>query len=1138
VTVLFADVTGSTELGERLDPERFREVMDAYFDAMRGEIEAEGGTVEKFIGDAVMAAFGVPVAHEDDPARALRAARRMLSRLDLVNADLAATHGVTLRIRIGVNTGEVLATVDPRPGEPMVTGDAVNAAARLQSAAEPGEVVASERTALAVRGFRFEDLGSLELRGKAEGVRAFRVVGEPPLVQERGLPGLRAPMIGRDAELALLETIYERAAAEGRPSLVTIYGDAGVGKSRLTAEFVARVERWTPPPTVVRGRCLPYGDGVTYWPLAEILKATAGVLDSDPPELALEKIRKAGRELLTADVSPDPERATAALAYTVGLEDPGYAFSAMEPRRVRSEVLAAWRAFFSALADEAPVVAVIEDVHWADPAMLDLLEDLAERARGPAIFVCPARPELASNRPAWGGGTRNSSSISLEPLSAADADRLVGLLLSIEDFPARIHDRILERAEGNPFFLEEIIRHLIDRGLIARARERWVATTDIEDVEIPDTVQGVLAARVDLLGEREKRAIQFAAVVGRVFWPGPVGVLSGLDADGVLAALEELEQRDLVLSRLGSAVQGEPEFIFKHVLTRDVAYESLPRRERSRAHAAAADWIEAIAGGRRAEFAELLAYHYEEAYRSERDHVRREAARLEDLRSRAFETLLLASEDARRRYAARKATSLAERALALVDDPLRRARALEQVGIVAMNDYQGQVAWESLREAVELRVVHAPEDRLAIAHACARAVEIPLRWPGSMRDFPTEEEVQRYLDIGFASVGDEDGWAHAALLTAKAFAPFGFGRGRPFTESEHLEARDAGERAAAMARRLGLPALESAALDGVSSALIDMGLYGDAEPVVERRLQVMEELDDPWELGDGYAMASWNRALRGAYRDAARLAWVGDERTAAEAPGVAMHCLAWAALAEFQLGNWSAVVDDILPRAEGYLGERREDPPYFVAHLVGAAALIHEARGESDRARHWAAILQRNTEALRTGVLMPGLMAVWFAWVLSRRGDHDGARNLIEQLRARPNVALARPFLDQVAAVARADAGEWDDVTAFLESSRAFAERGDLLALPAHLDRLEGRAALAAGDPERAIEMLSAASAALDGLGARWERACTDLSLAEAHLAAGRPGEARATLDRAVPVFEELRSLLEIDRSRELLSRL
>src|SRR5262249_48737459 len=267
--------------------------------------------------------------------------------------------------------------------------------------------------------------------------------------------GLSAPMVGRDPELQVLRTIYERVVRDGRPHLVTMYGDAGVGKSRLTREFVGWAESADPPAAVLRGRCLPYGDGITYWPLAEILKSHAGILDTDGPELAIEKVRKAGRELLTSEVSTDPERATAALAYTVGLEDPDISFANASPREIHDELHAAWRSFFTGLAADDPIVVVIEDIHWADPVLLELLDELADRIAGPALFVCPSRPDLTATHPTWGGGRRNMSSVALDPLTAEEADRLVRSLLTVDDLPADVRERILRRAEGNPFFLEE-----------------------------------------------------------------------------------------------------------------------------------------------------------------------------------------------------------------------------------------------------------------------------------------------------------------------------------------------------------------------------------------------------------------------------------------------------------------------------------------------------------------------------------------------------------------------------------------------------------------------------------------------------------------------------------------------------------
>ncbi len=1148
VTVLFADVTGSTGLGERLDAERLREVMDAFFSAMREEIEAEGGTVEKFIGDAVMAAFGVPAAHEDDPARALRAALRMRRRLDRLNEDLSRSHGVRLEMRTGINTGEVLAVTAPRPGEAMVTGDAVNAAARLEQAAEPGHVVVGERTARAARGFRFREEGPLELKGKAEPIRAFHLVEEEATEErERGIPGIRAPLVGRDAELDLLSTLYDRVVSERTPHLVTISGDPGVGKSRLTAEFLERVEGRQPSPTTVRGRCLPYGEGVTYWPLAEILKVMAGVLDTDPPELVLEKIQKVGRDLVTTDLAPDPERTIAALAYTMGVTAPGFAFAEMQPRQVRMETHGAWRSFFSALARRGPVVVVVEDIHWADPALLDLLEETADRVEGPVLFVCPARPELTDRRPEWGGGKRNYSSIFLAPLTSEDSARLVGLLLAVEELPGELRSRILERAEGNPFFLEEIIRQLIDAGGIVREADRWRAKPGVEEVTIPDTIQGVLAARIDLLVPEEKRALQAAAVVGRIFWTGAVGVV--VDGQGPPDAVDELlervERRELVLSRLSSSMAGEREYIFKHGLTRDVTYESLPRRDRAEAHARVARWIERTVGERRMEFVELLAHHFVEAHRGAAEGPRivtsrRGAAQgpeavvdvVEDLRSKAFEYLLLASGDARRKLVLAKAQRLAEQALTLATETLERSRALEALGAAYMNDYQGDLAWKHFTEAVDARLEAAPGDREAIARICAWAVEVTTRWPGSMTDIPTEELATRYMDVGFENVGKKDSPTLAHLLSLRAFWPFAFLRDRPFSDEELAKAIESGERANEMALRLNRPSLASAALDGVAGVFTALGLAEKGVRASERRVELIPKLEDPWELGDIYAGAAWNSYHMGRYRESFNYADAAMEQLPQDAHSMRLHCVAWRAMGRLRLGDWDGFFAD-LARAQEFMGERGAEPPYFAARPFAAAALVHEIQGNRAAADRFIALIQLIDE--RQGEAKATARDPWIAWTLARRGAFEEARSrlwkpLMERWRESfPVIMEARcDLLGEMEA--------WDEVPALLEQARAYAAEGGLVALPFFADRLEGRAALAAGRRLVAENTLKRSAEGFASLEATWEEARARLPLAEALLAARRIAEAREELGRAYPVFQRLSSARELGRCRDLLA--
>jgi class 3 adenylate cyclase/tetratricopeptide (TPR) repeat protein len=1117
VTVLFADVTGSTTLGEQLDPERLRSVMDTYFMAMREEIEAEGGTVEKFIGDAVMAAFGVPTAHEDDPARAMRAGLRMLGRLPRLNRTLESDHGVALQIRIGLHTGEVLATVDPQPGEAMVTGDAVNAAARLQSAAEPGELLASERTVQAARGFAVTDRGPLELKGKQERVRAFVVVEETG-GPTRGVPGFHAPMVGRDTELDVLRSVYERAEHDGRPHLVTIYGEAGVGKSRLTREFLAWASAQTPTPITLAGRCIPYGDGITYWPLAEILKTHASILDSDPTDLAIEKVRKAGRDLLTLEVSADPARATAALAYTIGLQDPDISFANLDPKDVRTEVHAAWRSFFTALGGEEPVVVVIEDIHWADPALLDLLDELTDRVQGSVVFLCPSRPDLTATRPGWGGGRRNTSSVALDPLTAEESHELIRLLLAVDDLPPSVHDRILERAEGNPFFLEEIIRRLVDGGLIERSGDRWRATEGIEEVEIPDTVQAVLAARIDLLDATDKRIGQAAAVVGRVFWPGPVADLTGASADDLDAALRRLEDRELILSRPGSSLAGQPEFIFKHILTRDVAYESLPRTERPRAHTTVGRWLERTAGDRAVEFAEVLAYHYATAAGLERD-----AGAIDpELRRAAVEWLIRASDDARRRFVLKKAERLAEEAVGLADDPLTRVDALSTLAEAFFSDYRGDLAWRYFREAALLRADTDPPDGRQVAYLAARACDITIRWPGSMSGLPPEAEVRALLDLGLAQVPEGDSEERVRLLGVRAGWLFSF-PGSDLGEPESTER--AGIEASEMALRLGLPNLASGVLDNAASGWAAEGNYARTLVLWERRGQVIPQVTDAFEIGDYWAMGAWMYYELGDYPAASRATADGQAAAAGlVGDNIHVHLDSWQVATLHRLGRWDEALE-WFSTVRALLDERRDRPPYFACHSYGAAAQIHTARGDLVQSDHLTQILA----PLLTGA--SGRLYPWLLRLHLLRGELDAARSL-----QRPSVwrVHAGDAYESESELVHA-IGDRDRAAALLPEMRRHAEETRAPSVLAFADRLEGRLATEEDDQPRAIERFAASIDRFEQLGVPWERALTMLDLGRAQLDAGRRDEARASLTRARDTFAQLGAVRDLAVAEELL---
>jgi len=1119
VSVLFADVTGSTTLGELLDPEQLREVMATYFGAMREEIEAEGGTVEKFIGDAVMAAFGVPAAHEDDPARALRAALRMRLRLDLVNTGLEATHGLTLRMRIGVNTGEVLASGGGAPGEPMVTGDVVNTAARLQSTAEPDEIIAAERTRRAVRGFRFGDRRELILKGKAEPVVASALLGGSG---EAANVGLSAPMVGRDAEMELLHTMFRRSASERRPHVVTIYGEPGVGKSRLTYEFVRRAEAYADAPVVVRGRCLPYGDGITYWPLSEILRAVAGIADTDPPTVALSKIRalKGSQAASTAD----PEHTPAALAFTMGLEDPDLPLSELEPKQVRQEIHAAWRAFFSDLATERPVIAVVEDIHWADPAMLDLLEELADRVEGGVSFICPARPELTGHRPDWGGGKRNYSAIALDPLGEQDADVLVRSLLDVEELPDAAYRRIVARADGNPFFLEEIVRQLVDNGAVSREGGRWHATGDVARIDIPDTVQGVLAARIDLLDPAHRRVLQAAAVVGRVFWPGAVDRLVNGQADELHDALVALEDRDLVRSRLSSSLAGESEFIFKHVLTRDVAYDTLPRRDRSAAHAAIATWLEETLGDRAREFLELLAFHWFEAHRAAASST---TAPLEALRQKAFRCSLQAAQDAGRRFALRRAERLSEQAIDLAATGRERSLAYEESGEAYFNGSDGDEAWRGFTSAVEAELGADVPDPVRVAYLCARAVAIPTRWPGSMRSSPEEPAVRRYLDLGLAHVPSGDSRERVKLLGAQGSWPFAFPT-MEFSDDDLDQIEGDGLEAAEIALRLDDADLASAALDQAASPALRRGRYGRALEIEARRLPLISRLRDPVEVGDVYAMMAWCSGEAGRWSDVVKYATEG-ERSVDVAINSRLHVLAWLTEGSFRVGDWDAAArsfDMVLDMLE----ERRDDPPYYVFNAYVIMTLIHTLRGERAHADRLMDLVQRVESAAshsgrRTWSYVNRLLVA--------RGELDEAWARFQRRPAGWRVAGAahlEAMCEWVPAARR-----WDQADDIVREVRAAAADGDLVGSRQFADRLAGLADCHAGNVEHGVLTLGRARDGFLEHGARWEGARIDLAIAEALTSTGLSHEQRARLEAACTLFDELGSVAELRRARSLI---
>lgn len=587
VTVLFADLVGFTSKSEQLDPEEVRALQAPYWARVKAEIERYGGTVEKFIGDAVMALFGAPVAHEDDPERAVRAALTIRDRI-------AQDDG--LQVRIAVTTGEALVALGARPaeGEGMASGDVVNTASRLQSAAPTNGILVDETTYRATApAIEYREAGPVQAKGKAEPVAVWEAVETRWRfgvdVDQRGA----ADLVGRSEEVDLLTDALTRARRERASQLVTLVGVPGIGKSRLVHELLRQVV--DPDPELIywrQGRSLPYGEGVTFWALGEMVKGHAGILESDDADEAERKLRAAVAEVISDQV--DVDWATEHLRPLVGL-----AGDADVGGDRRAEVFAAWRKFFEALAERRPLVLVFEDLQWADDGLLDFIDHLVEWASGvPLLCVCTARPELLERRPGWGGGKRNATTISLSPLSETETAKLIGVLMERSVLPADVQAALLARAGGNPLYAEEYVRMVQDRG--------------VEDAaDLPESVQGIIAARLDALTNEEKDVLQDAAVLGKVVWVGALADIAGLARWTVEERLHALERKEFVRREQHSSMAGETEYAFRHILVRDVAYGQIPRSRRGDKHRAAAEWIESI--GRAEEQAELLAHHYLEA---------------------------------------------------------------------------------------------------------------------------------------------------------------------------------------------------------------------------------------------------------------------------------------------------------------------------------------------------------------------------------------------------------------------------------------------------------------------------------------------------------------------------------------------
>jgi class 3 adenylate cyclase/tetratricopeptide (TPR) repeat protein len=881
VTVLFADVVGFTSIAEKLDPEDVRSLLRPLYALLRGTLVRFGGTIEQFTGDGVMALFGAPVAHGDDPERAVRAA---LAIREAVIERNAASPGRELDVRIGVNTGTVIVAPDPlgRAGERLVAGDAVNLAARLQTAAPVNGILVGAVTYGATRSaIEYLEREAIAVKGKAVPVEVWEAVASRARYGTDLAGEPAAPLVGRDDELALLAGALDDVRARREPRFVAVVGDAGAGKTRLLLELfryggtVHDLMFWR------QGRCLPYGEQSTFGALAEVVKAQAGVLETDGPVEAARKLRE---DLERRHDGDELEWLDAQVRLLVGLGDEGWT--------ERAGTFTAWRRWLEALATVHPLVVVIEDMQWADPPLLEFLGSL-DRIHGvPLLVVGSARPELLDQCLAWSAERPRASTIELAALPADSMSRLVEALLAGEGRP-ELHAHVLASAGGNPFFAEEYVRMFRDRGFLGREGGDW----GVED--LPVTVQATIAARIDALSVEEKALLLDASVVGKVFWRGAVARLRGAaptEVDGLLASLEE---RELVQRQRRSTIAGEEELAFRHTLVREVAYALIPRGDRARQHRAAATWVESLSAGGE-HHAETRAHHYAEALQ----YAQQTGGADAELERAARVALRDAGRRASRLFAHARAVDYLERALALWPaDDVERAAVLLELGIARSR--AGQGGHDEL--AAARAAFEAAGDPERAAEACLELSY--LTFGAGQRD-----ECLALLHAARELLLDRDGSSVRVHVLATLSANLSIA-------DRISDALEIGGEAVALADRLGDDGLRARALRNRGTVRVVAGDDGGFDEVAQS-IEISRRLNSP-----DQAPALANLGALWTIRGDLRRAWTydGEARVAAERFGDEFLLL-WARMKRahetYWRGHWDetvAIVDQDLERdADGY----------------------------------------------------------------------------------------------------------------------------------------------------------------------------------------------------------------------------
>jgi class 3 adenylate cyclase/tetratricopeptide (TPR) repeat protein len=1067
VSVLFVDLVGFTDRSDRADPEDVRATLRPYHERVKADIERFGGTVEKFIGDAVMAVFGAPVTHEDDAERAVRAALRILDTIAALRDE-----GIDVSVRAAVTTGEAVVALGARPerGEGMVAGDVVNTAARLQGAAAVGSVIADAATTRSAEGaIEFEPLDPVAARGKQDPIAVWRAVAARSRFGVDTELRSETSFVGRESELSLLTETFARALGEPSAQLVTVVGEPGVGKSRLVWELSQELDRRAELVRWRQGRCLPYGDGITFWALGEIVKAETGVLESDSPAESLEKLERAIEET----VADESERAwfVERLAALVGAQDEVAGVG-------REEAFSAWRRYLEALAAQRPTVLVLEDIHWADAALLDFVEHLLDWAADvPLLVVATARPELFDARPTWGGGRRNSATVGLSPLSDEDTARLISSLLARAVLPAETQTALLERAGGNPLYTEQFVRMLAEHG-------------EGGETALPDTVQALIAARLDTLTPELKALVQDAAVVGKVFWAGALTAVGQRERDAVLRALRELVRREFVRPSRLSSIRDDEEFSFWHVLVRDVAYQQIPRAGRASRHVAVADWIEARAGERVSDSAEILVHHHEQALELAR--AARDETLARKLEPRLARFLMLAGDRAMQLDMAAAEASY-RRALELSGTGASGAVPLVKLGEALQEQGKMQESRQMFEEGLA-RLESAGDERLTavalvgLGRALWRIGDSALGREATFKAIPIlEKEPGPDLVVAYE---------RAAVLEVLG------GRSQDGIELA--------EKGIALARELGIENV-SRHLQMRGIARIDLGDFGGTD-------DIREALELGLRLGLGFeTAAAYNNLgeIIGSYESIPEgMALTETSHEFAKRRGLTHHEM-WTRGARlhylYDLGRW----DELLAESDALLAwDRSQGGTQIEITALLNSAPVRAQRGEAEQALAEVAVfLPRSRSLADPQAIAPALTQAAFVSALAGRLDD------------------AVGFVDEFEEVSRGQRWRIPSLTSLV---RVCAAAGDVARAEKLLEGVDAhvpvtspsatsfvrttRAVIAAmrGETDEAAELFRAAAEGWKTWGSVVERGYALMDL-------GRCGDPEAALE-AEAIFERLRA--------------